>query len=75
MQGLCVFYKYMYYIVGEHILKLEDIGQEKIKPRTIRASDKTIRQLKIVGAYTKRNQEQVLKSLLKEELKRLDIHY
>ena len=65
----------MYYIVGEHILKLEEISQEKIKPRTIRTSDKTIRQLKIVGAYTKRNQEQVLKSLLKEELKRLDIHY
>lgn len=54
-------------------MKLEEIGKEKIRPRTVRASDKTMQQLKIIGAYTKRNQEQVLKSLLKEEMAKLNI--
>jgi len=50
------------------------VSKERTKPHTIRASDKTIHKLKIVAAYKKQNQEQVLKSLLKEELTKLNIN-
>jgi len=49
-------------------MKLEDI-----KPRGIRASDDTFYQLKIIGAHTKKTQNQVLSKLLAEEMKRLNI--
>jgi len=54
-------------------MKLKDLQHERIKTKTMKSSDNTFQQLKIVGAYTQRTQDQVLKDLLKEELKRLNI--
>ena len=54
-------------------MKLKDIQREKIKTKTMKSSDNTFHHLKVVGAYTQRTQDQVLKELLKEELKRLNI--
>jgi len=49
-------------------MKLEDI-----KPRSLRASNETFHQLKIVAVHTKKTQNQVLKQLLETELERLNI--
>jgi len=46
---------------------------EEIKPRSLRASGDTLHQLKVVGAHTKKTQNQVLSKLLEDELKRLQI--
>jgi len=54
-------------------MKLKDLQREQIKTKTMKSSDNTFQQLKVVGAYTQRTQDEVLKDLLKEELKRLNI--
>jgi len=54
-------------------MKLKDISRAKTKTRSIRATAETFRQLKVLGAITEQNQEQVLSSLLQEALKELNI--
>jgi len=52
-------------------MKLKDISRGKTRTRSIRATDETFHQLKVVGAIREQNQEQVLRSLLEETLKGL----
>ena len=54
-------------------MKLEDIQREKLKTKTIKSTDGTFHQLKVVGAFTQRTQNQVLTDLLKEEMERLNL--
>jgi len=53
-------------------MKLKDINHKKTKPRSIRASEETFHNLKIVGAITEQSQEQVLSSLLVDALNKLN---
>jgi len=55
-------------------MKLKDINQGKTRPRSIRCSNETFRQLKVVGAVREKSHEQVLSSLLQEELTKLKLN-
>ena len=53
-------------------MKLEDIHQ-KIKVKSIRASEETFRKLKIIGAHTGKSQNQILTEMVDSEFTKLNI--
>jgi len=55
-------------------MKLKDINQGKTRPRSIRCSNETFGLLKVVGAVREQNHEQVLSSLLNEEITNLKLN-